>query len=156
MPVRIIDEHFPLVIGLINGDVTEEDIDQMYDSYNDIHARGERFFLAQETRRVKLPSAVIRKRLGQLNKDFGPLITSNVVGIHVVVANRVVAGALRAVFWFSKEFAPTKTSASALEMFADAEKRGGEGGLVFPQSAKGFCARLDASVSVGDSFEPYL
>jgi hypothetical protein len=74
----------------------------------------------------------------------------------LVVANKMLAGALRAVFWFSREFAPTRTSASSLEMFADAEKRGGEAGLLYPQAAKGFAARLDAAISVGDNFDAFL
>jgi hypothetical protein len=156
MPVRVIDEHFPLVIGLVVGDLNESDIQYMERLYASIHTRKERFFLAQETRRVNMPNAVVRKRLGQMNDGFGPLITQNVVGINVIVSNRIFAGALKAVYWLSREYAPTDTSASASDMLKKARAVCDAEGLVIPVSADTLVERLDSSFKEGSDFMAFL
>jgi hypothetical protein len=156
MPVAIIDKHFPLVIGLVAGDVDESDIQYMERSYAQIHSRKERFFLAQETRRVSMPNAVIRKRLGQMNDGFGPLITKHVVGINVIVANRIFAGALKAVYWLSREYAPTDTADSAVDMLVKARKSCEAEDLVIPTSADSLAEQLDTAFKNGSDFMEFI
>jgi hypothetical protein len=147
--IRIVDTHFPFVFAIVTGEVTDEDVDGMYPIYERIHQRGEKFYLAQEVRQVSIPGAPLRKKLGELNAHFGPLIERHVVGIGLVVPNRLVAGAMRAIYWLSREHSPTKFFGSAMELHGDAIAVANEHKIVFPESAETVLHRLDVAYTSG-------
>lgn len=147
--VTIIDAHFPLVMALVDGELTREDIAVMREAYARLHERKQRFFLCQETRTVQLPSALIRKELARLNDDFAERIRANVVGIGVIVAGKVYAGALRAIFWLSKEAAPMAVETTAAAMLRVVEQSCAAEHIVLPASLRGFMTALDADLAAG-------
>jgi hypothetical protein len=56
--VRIHTDYFPFVLAVVAGELEEEDFEYMYREYRKLHDRDQRFFLAQETRQVKMPDAL--------------------------------------------------------------------------------------------------
>jgi hypothetical protein len=132
-----------MVFAVITDRITEDDVSQMYDAYRVIHERGERFFLLQDARAAKLPDALTRKKLSELNTHFEADIERHVVGIAVVVPNRVYAGAVQALYWMSKEYAPTKAFASAGDALEHARGVLPEDAPPFPPATADAMKRLD-------------
>ena len=118
--LRISDDAFPFVIAVVGGDIVEADIREMAARYGALHERGERFYLAQEVRQVNLPTAPMRRQLADLNTEFRARIEKNVIAIGVIVPSRVVSAALTAVYWVSKEAAPTQFFPTAAQLVAHA------------------------------------
>jgi len=154
--VRIFTEHWPFVIAIVAGDLDDADFDYMYEQYRSIHLRDQRFFLVQETRKVKLPNADTRKKLAKLNSDFADDIKQHVTGIGVVVASKVFAGAMRAVYWLSGENSPTTYWSSAADCFEEAERRAKLERMILPASAKSFAEELDSQLKDARDFSKYF
>ncbi|MCC7072696.1 MAG: hypothetical protein IT383_15310 [Deltaproteobacteria bacterium] len=120
--VKLCEDAFPFVISVVSGEITDADVDEMRHRYALLHQRKRRFFLAQEARQVSIPSAAMRRRLAELNSEFRELIRQHIIGIDIVVPSRVVSAAMTAVYWVSKEAAPTRFFPSAAAMAAHARQ----------------------------------
>lgn len=154
--VRIHTDLFPFVIAVVAGNLEDSDFEYMYEQYRAIHARDQRFYLAQETRRVRLPNALQRRQLGELNAHFAPDIEKRVVQIGVIVASKVFAGAIRAIYWLSREAKPTYYASTAVECWDNAERLCRDEGLVLPAPGRAFAEGLDAEYQAGGDFSKYL
>jgi len=140
---RIVSELFPLVFAVIHDQITEADIEKMYEAYRAVHERGERFVLMQDARAAKLPDAATRQRLSKLNAHFESDIEKHVIGIAVVVPNRLYAGAVQALYWMSKENAPTKAVPSAIDALEHALAIMPEDLPPFPATTRATMEELD-------------
>jgi hypothetical protein len=147
---------FPFVIAVVAGELEDKDFDYMYREYRKLHDRDQRFFLAQETRRVKLPNAIVRRRLGELNRDFTDDIEQHVVQIGVIVASKVFAGAIRAIYWLSREARPTHYASTALECWQNAVKTCAADGIALSDEGLAFVQSLDQDFKRGGDFADFL
>lgn len=143
--LRICDETFPFVFAVVSGDITDADVDEMYRRYQVMHQRKQRFYLAQEVRQVKIPGAALRRRLADLNTEFGERISKNIVGIGIVVPSRIVSAAMTAVYWVSKEAAPTRIFSSAAAMADHARKACAAENLHLPPALESVADGLDSA-----------
>lgn len=149
--LRICDETFPFVFAVVSGDITDADIDEMARRYAALHQRKQRFYLVQEVRQVKIPSAAMRKRLADLNTEFGERIAKNIVGIGIIVPSRVVSAAMTAIYWVSKEAAPTRFFPSAAAMAEHARQACAKERLQLPPALETVAGSLDAAWQEGRS-----
>lgn len=143
--LRLCDDSFPFVFAVVSGDITDADVDEMYRRYEVLHLRQQRFYLAQEVRQVKIPSAAMRKRLAELNTEFGERIAKNIIGIGIVVPSRVVSAAMTAIYWVSKEAAPTRIFPSATAMADHARKACAAENLHLPPVLETMATTLDTA-----------
>lgn len=143
--LKISDDAFPFVIAVVSGEITEADVTEMARRYTALHARGRRFYLAQEVRQVSLPSAPMRRRLAELNTEFGDRIAKNIVGIGIVVPSRIVSAAMTAIYWVSKEASPTHFFPSAAALAEHARRTCAAEKVVLPTALESIASALDGA-----------
>jgi hypothetical protein len=146
--IRFIEEHWPLVVAIAHDELTDEDIEEMKVVYKRIHQRKERFFLVQETRSVKLPTALMRKKLAGLNTFFSEEIERNVIAVGVIVKSKIAVGMLNAIFWVSREKTRTFSTTTGRELFRRATDLCAKEDILLPLGAKTFFSNLDMDVFV--------
>ena len=154
--IKIVEDHWPLVVALVQGEITEADIAAMFEVYERIHQRDERFFLVQEARGAKLPDAITRKRLAELNTHFAEQIERHVIAVGVVVASRIAAGVLSAIFWLSREATEMFTSLSGEEVYEKAVALCEREGVSLPEAAREFMLDLDAAQATPEGLSQYF
>ena len=96
--LRLCDDSFPFVFSVVSVDITDADVDEMYRRYKLLHQRQQRFYLAQEVRQVKIPGAAMRKRLADLNTEFGKHITKNIIDINIMMPSHVVSTTMTTIY----------------------------------------------------------
>lgn len=143
--IKLCEDGFPFVIAVVSGEITDSDVDEMYRRYPLLHQRRRRFYLAQEVRQVNIPGAAMRRRLAMLNTEFGERIRANVIGIGIIVPSRVVSAAMTAVYWVSKEAAPTRFFSSAASMADHARQVCAAEQLLVPAAVDDAARALDAA-----------
>lgn len=149
--IKLCEEGFPFVLSVVSGDITDADVDEMHQRYQLLHQRQRRFYLALEVRQVAIPGAAMRRRLADLNTDFHDRIRDHIVGIGIVVPSRVVSAAMTAIYWVSKEAAPTRFFPSAAAMAEHARKECALEQVVLPASLDDAARALDLAWRDGRS-----
>ena len=143
--VRLFEESWPLVVALVHGELTDTDVEEMISVYERIHAREERFFLVQETRTAKLPTAVMRKKLADMNTRFAADIERHVIGVGVIVSSVIASGVLSAIFWVTQKQTKIFSATSGEETLRRASELCNKEDVVLPPDAARFLRDLDAA-----------
>ncbi len=133
-------DHFPLVITRISGAVSEDDCQQMEATLRLTMARNAPYVGLYIARDAERPGAEMRRRLAAVAKaGDGQRCLANAI----VVANSLMAGALRAIRWLKPAAYPERAFTSTNDALAWLTAMAAEAGLKLSAEGLAAGARLD-------------
>ncbi len=94
---------WPVVICTPRGDLDETHYQKMFDDFDRLWRKGEKFFTITDTRFNDTATAKQRQLIGEWVKKSGPNIKRFSLGSVLIVESALVRGALTAISWVSQQ-----------------------------------------------------
>jgi hypothetical protein len=128
--------HVPIVCISVAGEITDADLDFLFQRFDTLHARQQKFCLLIDALRAQAPTPHIRQRLRDWARLHENISARYCASSAVVYASRLLVGLLAALNWMKKPPYPQ-------EVFADLS-----GAITWTlRQATSLDLPLDASVS---------
>jgi hypothetical protein len=141
--IAIDTSHRPLIVVELIDEITLDDVETQRRAYVELHAPAQRFAMIVDTRRARMPSAPIRRALGDLGNAFGEATKRDVIAVVIILGNKLMVGAFHAVKWFIPRHVDMQPASTAAEAFAYATERAAAEQLAMPTSLAVLARRLD-------------
>ena len=136
------DEHLPLSLVTLEGDLTKDDVDALGAYYRSLHARAQRYATLIVVRRVAVPTAEIRRAFADMTNGFAGEDEKHTVCVALLLDSVVLVGALRAVQWFLRTKTEMRSFSSTVDGYGYLSDKLGKEGLVIPPGARAAIEKL--------------
>jgi hypothetical protein len=153
--ITVRTDMWPVLVAFAFDELTIDDVDKLKGIMTKVHARGQRFGQLYDARRVKVPSAGVRKALGDLAKHFETETRDNIIRNAVMIDSKILAGALTAVQWMSDNTLPLRYFSTAMESLEWVTHAASDEDVSFPADVVHFCGQLDGSYKAKGDLSRY-
>ncbi len=138
-------DHHPIILVIPIGAITVEDADRLEAGLRSAFTPKEPVFVVTDARAGKAPGAVVRRRLSEVTNATADMSVEYSTGSVVIVPNRLIAGAIRAVSWFVRDELTPHYCSDAKSAEARIAEAFAENGHAVPQSVPELLEKLDAA-----------
>ena len=136
------EEHLPLSLVTLAGDLTKDDVDALGAYYRSLHARGQRYASLLDVRRVAVPNAAIRRAFADMSNGFAGEDEKHTVCVALLLDSVVLVGVVRAVQWFLRTKTDLRSFSSTAEVYGYLSDKLAKEGLVIPPGARAAIEKL--------------